>query len=306
MMLPDATSLVYQAPLWQSVHSAWAEHLPAAFWLSEQLRPRSFVELGSHAGDSYCTFAQAMAALGLDGEGAQAMAVDTWEGDEHSHRYGTDIYEALAAHHDPLYAHFSRLNKALFDHALADIEDKSVDLLHIDGLHTYEAVKHDFESWLPKLSERGVVLFHDVTETKDDFGVWQLWDELKLRFSHLLLPHGHGLGIIAVGNQVPVSFSSKLSAAGSDELSESQQALIAFLHGLGQACEQKRLRLVEQQTSRQLRDEKDRVIKEYSDLEQTLQQARQEHRATEAHLQQLQNSASWKLSKPLRKLKGGE
>lgn len=312
MMLPEAHSLVYTEPRWQTVHSAWAEHLPAAFWLVEQLRPRFIVELGAHAGDSYCAFAQGLQALGLDTQGARAMAVDTWQGDAHTSGYDSSIYDSLAAHHNPLYGHFSRLNRCYFDDALAKVENGSVDLLHIDGLHTYDAVRHDFDTWLPKLSSRGVVAFHDVTEIKEDFGVWQLWDELKLRYSHLLLPHGHGLGIIAVGSEIPAGFSSKLSPAGSNELRESQQALIVFLHALGRGYEERRLKLVAQHETSMARNDAlrtqqhlDTLTKDYSLLDAALHAAHQEHRNTEAHLHAITQSASWRVTAPLRKLKGG-
>jgi hypothetical protein len=89
-----------------------------------------------------------------------------------------------------------------FDDALAYIPDASVDLLHIDGFHTYEAVRHDFESWQHKLSDSAVVLFHDTNVREGDFGVWRLWEELSSQFPRFEFPHGHGLGILAVGHSI--------------------------------------------------------------------------------------------------------
>ncbi len=73
------------------VSSAWLEHAPFAFWLVGVLRPRSLVELGTHAGYSYFAFCQAIAAMGSS---AQAYAVDTWRGDAMPVSRRGDIEEA--------------------------------------------------------------------------------------------------------------------------------------------------------------------------------------------------------------------
>ncbi|TAA44351.1 glycosyltransferase [Pseudoxanthomonas winnipegensis] len=182
--------------------SAWHGHIPFAAWLVEELRPGLLVELGTHHGASYLGFCQAVSELAL---ATRCYAIDTWEGDEHAAFYEGSVYEQLRSYHDEKYDDFSKLLRCTFDEGLDKFADGSVDLLHIDGLHTYEAVKHDYESWFPKLSRRAVVLFHDLEERQGDFGVWRLWSEVAGKYPSFSFTHSHGLGVLLVGEDVPES-----------------------------------------------------------------------------------------------------
>ena len=209
-LLPFQHPIVFSRPR-RIVSSGWIQHTPFALFLMDLFRPKLFVELGSFSGASYCAFCQAAKTLDLR---TQCFAVDTWQGDPHAGIYGQDVLNDLKQHHDPLYSSFSTLLPMSFDEALDRFTEKSIDLLHIDGYHTYEAVKHDFDAWFPKMSERGIILFHDMNVRNGDFGVWKLWDELKIKYPHFNFLHGSGLGVVFVGKKAPDWFQTLASAPG--------------------------------------------------------------------------------------------
>lgn len=204
---------ITMVPEWITPTSSWVEHEPMVPVLVKLLQPRSFVELGAFGGDSFMMFCQAVAHFGLS---TKCTAVDTWSGDEHTGSYGPERYEVLRATHDPKYGHFSRLLRTDFDSASREFPDKSIDLLHIDGYHTYDAVKHDYDTWLPKMSDRGVILFHDTMVRQKDYGVWQLWAEVSQGRPHINIPYGFGLGILAVGRNVPTRFLDFLQGVAAE------------------------------------------------------------------------------------------
>ena len=196
-------------------NSTWIQHVPFAYFLIQILKPSSFAELGVYLGVSYFSFCQMIKSLNLN---TKCYGIDTWQGDQHAGFYDDSLYDKLLLYQkENGYESFSTLLKMNFDAALNQITDKSLDLLHIDGLHTYEAVKHDFETWLPKMSDKGVIIFHDTMVRERDFGVWKLWDEISTRYPSYNFAHGYGLGIIAVGNNVNQEFIGFLEEANKSE-----------------------------------------------------------------------------------------
>lgn len=181
---------VYIAP------STWWQHVPIAHWLVAELKPTKIVELGTHYGVSFFSFCEAAQAFSAD---TFIFAIDTWEGDQHASYYGIDVFHRVLQHWEEFHRLRSQLIRATFDAALEYFEDNSIDVLHIDGLHTYEAVEHDYRTWLPKMKENSLILFHDINVRERGFGVWKLWQELKTDYATLEVSNGHGLGILILG-----------------------------------------------------------------------------------------------------------
>jgi predicted O-methyltransferase YrrM len=201
----------------------WVGHIPFAYELIGRLRPNVIVELGTYSGSSFAAFCQAVEACGLD---AKCYGIDLWQGDIHMGKFEEDIFEDISAYMTATYPTVARLVRKDFNEAAADFGEKSVDLLHIDGTHTLEAVSNDFHTWLPKVSDRGVVLFHDLNVTVENtgekalqFGVRRLFDGVKDRYPHFEFSHCWGLGVLVVGGSAPPSVMELVEMAHAPEFS---------------------------------------------------------------------------------------
>jgi predicted O-methyltransferase YrrM len=76
--------------------------------------------------------------------------------------------------------------------------DQTVDFLFIDGDHSYEGVKSDFQMYRDLVSNNGLIAFHDIVNEEWP-GVGRFWREIKPRFETTEIirdPERIGIGII--------------------------------------------------------------------------------------------------------------
>ena len=125
--------------------------------LARSIKPKVCIEIGSARGKSACAVGLALRRNG----GGRLCAIDP-----HSttNRNDTNSVDSFAIINDHLQkagvTEFVEIVRKTSGEA-AKGWDKKTDLIFIDGDHSYEGVKADWELFLPHLNEFGVVVFHD-------------------------------------------------------------------------------------------------------------------------------------------------
>lgn len=85
------------------------------------------------------------------------------------------------------------------------LDGREVDFLFIDGDHTYEGVKQDFEMYSPLVADGGIVAFHDTEHRMNDdpdsfYGVKRYWQEIEGRYETEEFvadgEHRYGIGMV--------------------------------------------------------------------------------------------------------------
>jgi predicted O-methyltransferase YrrM len=111
------------------------------------------VEIGSYLGAS-----SVILAIGAKQTNGHLYCVDTWQNDAMSEGK-RDTYGQFQTNTNNLTKWITP-KKGYSEDIAREFLDK-IDLLFIDGDHSYDSVKNDLDIWLPKLNENAWVIMHD-------------------------------------------------------------------------------------------------------------------------------------------------
>jgi len=132
-----------------------------ALYHQARLCPKGAIalEIGSYLGASACYIA-----AGLATHGGTLFCVDTWENDAMSEGR-RDTFDAFKRNIEGASHLIRPVRKRSEDLEVTDIA-VPLSLVFIDGDHSYDAVKRDFEKVEPWLARNGVLVFHDFGRSK--------------------------------------------------------------------------------------------------------------------------------------------
>jgi len=160
--------------------------------LCAPLNPKSILEVGTDSGGTLFLLSS------VADPSAKLVSVDL---------FGYPGWKA------PLYASFARGGQSLrlirgdshspetIHQVKGALGDAKLDLLFLDGDHSYAGVKKDFETYSPMVREGGIIALHDIVPTDPRSGAFacKFWAEVKEGRKHTEIVENWGQGAAGIG-----------------------------------------------------------------------------------------------------------
>jgi predicted O-methyltransferase YrrM len=176
--------------------SAWL-----LYGLVRSMKPAVCVEIGSAQGRSTCFIGKAL----KDNGAGVIYAIDPHSTTQWNDANSVDTYEVIRRNLARVGLNeFVRIQRSTSREAVAGWSHP-IDILFIDGDHSYEGVKADWDLFTPHVSQFGVVIFHDTLWEyqrdskwyRPDVGVPRFVEELRLEgYPVITLNRDYGVSLV--------------------------------------------------------------------------------------------------------------
>ena len=167
----------------------------------ERLNARYICEIGTFRGGTFYLWCKAAT------EDATLISIDlpskSWDG-EFSYARRSFYQEFSKSPEQKLHFLAADSHRKSTQEMLSDLlKSKQLDFLFIDGDHSYEGAKADFDLYKPFVRPGGIVVFHDILPRAEfpNIEVYRLWDELKTQYPYqeIIAQEGEFSNFIGIG-----------------------------------------------------------------------------------------------------------
>lgn len=169
--------------------------------LAQELQPKAVLEIGTALGGTLFLLTRVAA------RDAVLVSIDLSSSDD---RFGggrveqrRPVFEAFALDRQRVRFLAGDSHTAeMLAHVESELDGRELDLLFIDGDHTEEGVRADFELYRALVRRGGLVVFHDIVDGRPDLvgGVPEFWRSVKTPDAQELVEDraqgGFGIGVL--------------------------------------------------------------------------------------------------------------
>jgi predicted O-methyltransferase YrrM len=183
-------------------HSGFGDSAELLYGLVRSMKPEVCVEIGSARGKSACYIGMA---LKENGRGT-LYAIDPHLPTDWNDSFSVDTAEVFARNVAEVGVTGQVCMIRSYSGTAATDWNRPIDFLLIDGDHSYEGIKRDWDLFVPHLRRFGVVAFHDTiwnlnsapqVGQREDMGVPRFVDELRQQgYPVITIERDCGLSIV--------------------------------------------------------------------------------------------------------------
>lgn len=280
---PSIRTFAQSSMFWQPEYrhtSLWLEHLPFLFWLVEALKPANSVVAGVDLVPHFA-ICQAIARLSLGGHSYVIGEAN----DEQARRLAEEATDQYAG-----ISHWLNVNPTL---AIQQFNEDAIDLLMLNIAPEDDTIDSLVGDWLARLSSRSVILLPGIARREPGCKAFHAFEALSSRYPHLAFYHGAGLGLLAVGKDMPPLVSYLLESC---EAGSSTQVVQDVFGRLGGSCQDKVTAQQQQARAKLLETRLSEQTEELSAVKQCSENVSQQLEASVRECAALQaENAQWKL-----------
>ncbi len=163
----------------------------------EKIKPKTVLEIGTATGGSLFLFSR------FSSSNANIVSIDLPKGASGGFyaKMAESLYKKFGAPGQKItLLRKNSHKKETFELLKTIIGNNELDFLFIDGDHSYEGVKQDYELYSPLVKKGGIIAFHDICEHPIRCDVDKYWNEIKVgkNYKELVENYNQGWGGIGV------------------------------------------------------------------------------------------------------------